>query len=105
MEYYYALTVNTNGNKPNATTELYNYTLDVMEKDHDIVIFPRMFEYGKRMNKLHVHCLVTSKTDTLKLKKQKKKYNIKIEKVYDKRGWLNYCNKERQDNKPMKRLF
>lgn len=104
MEYYYALTVNTNGNKHNPTTDLYNYTLDVMEKDHDIVIFPRMYEYGKINKQLHVHCLVTSKADTLKIK-TKKKYRIHLEKVYDKRGWLNYCNKERQDYKPMKRLF
>lgn len=104
MNEFYALTLNTTG-KGSSSTKTYHRSMDALEKKYSVKIFPRIFETGKVMKKLHCHALVTRSVSypPLSTMVAEKNKNIKLESVHDMQGWLNYMNKE---NPPiMKKLF
>lgn len=91
---YYALTIQqTSGN---ITEWNYNKALDRLETKYDCKIFPRYFETGKVMKRLHVHALVTQDSSKPKITvmDSQKNHNIDFAECQSKQAWLNYSSKD-----------
>lgn len=100
MSRFYVLTIQQH--KGVISIKNYNKALNKLEKIHGIEIFPRHFEIGGKMKRLHVHCLVTQSLgddpityDSFSKTVQKNhRRNLDFEECRNKQAWLAYSSKE-----------